>query len=334
MHALAPQFKDALSLIEIHPDRRKIAIAAHTEIRELLETDTQLCEWGVDTILIGSYARHTGIRPGKDVDVFTKLAELSVEDIDPRTIFERVRDLLVDEYGDLAEPQNRSVKVSFDDEDFELSVDVVPAVRMGDRWAIPRHDTATWDDPEERWVETDPEKLSALTADRNKEPKVGSQGAYVPVVKLVRQARHHHRDKAKPGGFYFELMTYWAFERGEVSGSTFAEIFSSTLASIAEQLAAADDLVDPVLEGAYQPTPDANDRADAAGVVSRLAQEAKEALDTNDRCKAGALWRGIVGQNEQEWCFPVPEGCDEQGRALPVTAVGASRGTREPGGFA
>lgn len=334
MHALVPQFKDALSLIEIDEDRRQIAIDAHTEIRQLLEKDEQLCAWGVDTVLIGSYARHTAINPGKDVDVFSKLTKLSLDDIDPRTIFERVRKLLVDAYGDGAEPQQRSVKISFDEDDFEFSVDVVPAVRMGDRWAIPRHDTSTWDDPEERWVETDPEHLGDVTEERNKEPEIGSQGAYVPTVKLMRQARKHHRGKAKPGGFYFELMTYWAFEREEVSGSTFAEIFASALASVAAQLSSDEELVDPVLREAYKPAPDPRDRADAAAAFEALAAQAQEAIDTDDRCKAGALWRGILGKNEQEWCFPVPDGCDDRGRALPVTAVGTSRGSREPGGFA
>lgn len=295
---------------------------------------SRLGAWGVDTVLIGSYARHTAINPGKDVDVFTKLAKLRVDDVDPRTIFEHVRDLLVDSYGDRAEPQQRSVEISFDEDDFEFSVDVVSAVRMGDRWAIPRHDTSTWDDPDGRWVETDPEHLGDLTEERNKRSKVGSQGAYVPTVKLIRQTRRHHRGKARPGGFYFELITYWAFERGEVSGSTFAEIFASALASVAVQLSSDEELVDPVLGEAYKPAPEPSDRADAAVAFKALEAQAQEAIDTDDRCKAGALWRGILGQNEQEWCFPVPDGCDDQGRALPVTAVGTSRGSREPGGFA
>jgi tRNA nucleotidyltransferase (CCA-adding enzyme) len=47
-------------------------------------------------VLIGSYARHTAIWPGKDVDVFTKLTRLSVGATNPRTIFEHVRDILVE----------------------------------------------------------------------------------------------------------------------------------------------------------------------------------------------------------------------------------------------
>lgn len=334
MHTLADHFNAALALIEIGKERRDYAISAHTEIRKLLEGDATLVGWGGDTVLIGSYARETGIYPGKDVDVFIKLAKLSIDDTDPRTIYDATRRVLADQYGQRAEPQNRSIKVNFDQGGFEFSADVVPAVRMGDRWAIPRRDTAVWDDPEERWVETDPEHLGTLTKQQNKRLKVGTQGAYIPAVKLVRQTRHHHRDKAKPGGFYYELMTYWAFERGEVAGSSFAEIFAAALNSIAGQLASGDPLIDPVLEQDYRPAPDPADKAAAATALGDLAAKAREAVTTDDRCKAGALWRQILGKNEQGWCFPVPEGCDEYGRALPVTAVGASRGSREGGGFA
>jgi tRNA nucleotidyltransferase (CCA-adding enzyme) len=78
MHALAAQFRSALQAIEIKDERRDHAIAAHTEIRTYLEADSTLRDWGVETVLIGSYARHTAIWPGKDVDVFTKLTRLSV----------------------------------------------------------------------------------------------------------------------------------------------------------------------------------------------------------------------------------------------------------------
>jgi len=334
MHALVEQFNAALKLINIGDDRRQHAIDAHTEMRKLLEGDEQLCEWGVDTILIGSYARHTGVYPGKDVDVFTKLTQLTSDDVNPVTIYEHVRDLLVETYGDRAKPQARSVTVDFERDGFEFSVDAVPAVRMGDRWAIPRHDTDLWDDPEERWVETDPETLKALTEERNTDLSVNGQGAYVPVVKLVRQARRHHRDKAKPGGFYFELMTYWAFERGEVAGGTFAEILADTLTSIAAQLDSGTNLVDPVLERDYMPLPDPADRSAAAETFAVLAAKARDAMNEASRCRAAALWREILGENEQGWCFPVPDGCDEQGRTLSVTGVSSSRGSREPGGFA
>lgn len=333
-YPLADQFDGALALINIDDDRRRFAAEAHTQIRTHLESDSLLCSWGVDTTLIGSYARRTGIYPGKDVDVFTKLTKLSTLTVEPRAIYEATRNILVAKYGDRAKPQPRSVKVEFNFDSFEFAVDVVPAVHLDDRWALPRRDTTTWRDPDERWVETDPEHLGTLTKKQNERLKVDGQGAYVPTVKLVRQARKHHRDKSKPGGFYFELMTYWAFERGEVAGTTFAEILSDALSSIASQLDSGAPLQDPVLGRDYRPTPEPQDRADSAAVFRELARKAREARAESSRCRAAVLWREILGRNEQGHCFPLPPGCDEHGRELPVTAAGASRVSREPGGFA
>jgi hypothetical protein len=141
--------------------------------------------------------------------------------------------------------------------DDEFGVDVVPAVRMGSRWAIPRHDRELWKSPDagERWREADPEKLTELSAKLNEKVKVDGQGAYVPVVKLVRQTRRHHRGDEKPGGFYFELMTYWTF-MADLNGDSFAELFAATLRSLATQLASSTPLTDPALDKPYKPEPD------------------------------------------------------------------------------
>ena len=46
MANLRSQFEQALTNIEINGQKRKRAIDAHTEIRELLQQDEQLKEWG------------------------------------------------------------------------------------------------------------------------------------------------------------------------------------------------------------------------------------------------------------------------------------------------
>jgi hypothetical protein len=331
---LSDQFDGALGRLELG-DKRKRVITAHTEIRELLESDEKLCAWGVDTVLIGSYARGTTIYPGKDVDVFTKLTKLDTASIDPKTVFEAVRDVLVREYGERAEPQERSIKVTVpidDEEDFH--VDVVPAVRHDRHWAIPRHDTSLWisADVSQRWVETDPEKLTELTGKQNETPNVAGRGVYVPTVKLVRQIRRHHRGKAKPGGFYFELMTYWAFDAG-IDGDSFAEILANALVEIAAQLNSGQPLIDPALMEPYRPEPDATDRMNAAALFTGLAQDAQHAL-TLDKCEAAVIWRKILGEIDDFGpIFEIPPGCDAQGRKLPAFAVGA-RGSEEASRFA
>lgn len=333
METLPEQFEKARVHIEISDAKRTRAIAAHSEIRACLETDSQLQTWGVDTILIGSYARRTAIHPGKDVDVLVKLTGLDVS-ASPEQVFGTVSDLLAAKYGDRAEPQRRSIKVTFDMANHEFAVDVVPAVPTSEHWAIPQRERDLWlaDDPSARWVETDPERLGELTTELNGKLKIGSRGAFVPTVKLMRQTRRHHLADAKPGGLYFELLTYWAFDRG-VEGGSYAEVLAAALESVSAQLADGSALVDPVLDKPFDPAPAPAERAAAAQLYSQLSEKAARALNV-PRCRAAVLWREILGENERGQCFPLPEGCDEEGREIsPITAV-ASMGSREPSGFA
>src|SRR2546427_562224 len=69
---LSEQFRGALTRVGIEP---KGAMAAHAEGGVHLEADPNLRSWGVDTILIGSYARKVSIYPCQDVDVFVKLPD-------------------------------------------------------------------------------------------------------------------------------------------------------------------------------------------------------------------------------------------------------------------
>ncbi|MET0558424.1 MAG: nucleotidyltransferase [Solirubrobacterales bacterium] len=333
METLSSQFSQAISNITVNGGRRGHAIAAHSEIRALLETNPLLRGFGVDTVLIGSYGRRTGIYPGKDVDVFVKLTELDTAS-EPSRVFEAVHAPLLAHFGEgRVTPQARSVKVSYDVKGHEFSVDAVPAVRFNGRWAIPTHDRDFWTKgPQERWVETDPELLTKLTEARNKVPLVEGDGAYVPTVKFVRQIRSHHLGDAKPGGFYFELACYWAFERGEVSGSSYAEILATSLRSIARQLASGGVLTDPVLGRPFAPAPGLGDLQSAATAFAALASQAEAALQA-ERCPAAAIWQRLLGANSRGNCFPLPSGCDESGRAITrVTPVGA-QGAGAAGGF-
>ena len=60
MPNLRKQFEQALTNIEVNGQKRKRAIDAHTEIRELLQQDKQLRDWGIEPLLIGSF------RPGSE----------------------------------------------------------------------------------------------------------------------------------------------------------------------------------------------------------------------------------------------------------------------------
>ena len=117
MEILGDQFENAVSNASISGEKRQRAIAAHTEVRGLLEADSGLEEWGIDTILIGSYARETGRYPGKDVDVFLRFKALSTFS-NPTTIYDRVARVLIAHYGLVEQGgrvtlQARSVKIDF-----------------------------------------------------------------------------------------------------------------------------------------------------------------------------------------------------------------------------
>ena len=163
MANLRNQFEQALTNIEINGQKRKRAIDAHTEIRELLQQDEQLKKWGVEPLLIGSYGRDVGIYPGKDVDVFLRFTRLDTSAA-PRKVFDAVWRVIVRKYGQYgqnggrAQQQARSVKVLFPDRGRisggDFSVDAVPAVRRGDLWAIPTKDQNRWVEGQGRWVTT------------------------------------------------------------------------------------------------------------------------------------------------------------------------------------
>lgn len=330
METLASQFSQAITNITVNGAKRERAIKAHTEIRVLLETNPHLLSLGVDTVLIGSYARKTGIYPGKDVDVFVKLTRLDVG-ADPAEVFEAVCAVLRDHYGDRVEVQHRSIKITFDHQGDEFSVDAVPAVRFGERWALPSHDRDLWQNRDKRWIETDPERLGELTSAQNRQPTIAGNGAYVPTVKLIRQIRSHHRGDAKPGGFYFELASFWAFDQG-VTGSSHAEILASTLRSIAGQLNSGIALIDPVLGRSYEPVPSQVDLSSAALTFNELASQAEAAL-TMEACPAAAIWRRVLGTNSRGHCFPLPAGCDESGRAITKVTPVVAQGASAAGGF-
>lgn len=329
MDPLPDQFSSALTRIEIKGAQIEAAKNAHEELRDVLESDTQLRDWGIDTVLIGSYARRTGIHPGNDVDVFSKMTALDTS-VAPHLVYDAIRRVLTSHYGDRVTPRGRSLKVDFGAKGF--SVDAVPAVRADDKWAIPSKDSTTWAAPgAEAWVLTDPERLTDLTQARNEAPTVSGQGAYVPTVKLARQVRSHHLGDSRPRGLYIELACYWGFEGG-TGAETFAECLRGTLGYIADHLRGEEALLDPALGTPFSPAPTTAERSAAAETFELLADSASRAL-TADRCPAAVLWREILGRNDRGPVFPLPEGCDETGAEIKgITAI-SSRGSDEARGF-
>lgn len=346
MATLRSQFADALTNIEVNGDKRVHAIEAHTEIRDLLAADEQLRDWGINTRLIGSYSRQTARYPGKDVDVFVRLDSLDTDAM-PRTVYERVQAVLVDEYGLRSEggratPQARSVKIDFpdpddDDETKAFGVDAVPAVRDGDRWAIPTKDRNRWTDRTGRWVTTDPERfgdLSSTLSTAAQSAAVAGRNAYKPIVKLMRQARHVHLGDDRPGGLYVEFAVYDVWKFGAITGDEWDPLFAKTLRAVGNRFRQAPylPLVDPGLDTPVDPGLDDAMWASAASVFLGLADLADEAVAA-EKCAAATKWREILGQNERGQVFPLPPGCDAAGFPIASLAAISGLGTNEARSF-
>ena len=342
MPNLRNQFEKALTNIEINGQKRKRAIDAHTEIRELLQQDEQLKEWGVEPLLIGSYGRDVGIYPGKDVDVFLRFTKLDTR-AEPRAVFDAVWRVIVRKYGQYgqgggrAQQQARSVKVLFPDRDRisggDFSVDAVPAVRRGDLWAIPTKDQNRWIEGEGRWVTTGAVRFGELSTDLNQSastPKVGDRPAYKPIVKLVRQIRETHLGDKRPGGLYLEFVTFEAWRSGLVAGSEWDVLLARTLQCIADRFrrAGVSPLLDPVLGNPVDPPLSAGQVEQAAAIFGRLAAAANRALSMNDT-DAATEWRKILGGNDR--ANPVlpypPNSGGGVGSTVTAAGVGAVSGT-------
>ena len=236
--------------------------------------------------------------------MFCQLPEVDAAKSSRKVLSEAVR-VLTDEYGARVEPQDRSVKVQFPS--FDMHVDVVPARPLGDDWEIPDHSERT-----AGWQKTNPLELAALTTTMNNE----NSQLYVPVVKLIRQTRRANLDK-RPGGLYFEILAYHAFATG--CAGSLPERYVDAVSSIADQLeavVAGGGLEDPSMEGELiDVRATALQMSTAARVFRSLAARVQAALDTSDDCRAAADFRAILGKrsDDDEWVFPLPEYCNENG---------------------
>jgi hypothetical protein len=315
-------FRQALHNVQPAEDEKNAA-DAHEQVSDALNADPELRELGVDPVLIGSYAREVSIKRVKDVDVFGRLANADAT-LGPGGILDQFARVLVAEFGeDRVERQHRSIKTDFPD--FDLCVDAVPARPYEDHWEIPTR-------PKERarWVETNPTRLNELTTQANKDFTLNGSGIYVPTVKLVRQTRRTWLGD-QPGGFYFEIMTYWAFENEQPSKTSVAGYLTFALETIAAMLpgVATDGLDDPTLADKKISTKATGADFETAVVrIAEAAQLARAALDEPDECKAAVMWRELLGKTtEGDQVFPLPEYCNADGsrRSYAGVTVGATR---------
>lgn len=350
MEILKAEFAQAVRNVTIRDEKQERAIAAHTEVREVLEADAELRAWGINAILIGSYGRLTARYPGKDVDVFLRFTELSVRN-SPQKIYDAVERVLVATYGlkdsgpgGRVTQQPRSLKIDFPDPDepggdSSFSVDAVPAVPWQEHWGIPNRDRDEWNkEQEKRWVKTNPIKFAEDTAALSTapwSPMVDGSNAYRPAVRLLRQVRHVHLGDQRPGGLFVEVAAFHVWRNRLVSGTSWAELLTGTLEQVANMFAvcAQEGLCDPVFGTPMAPALDPGQWQLAAQVFTQNGDLARQALEA-EPCWSAKVWRDILGINERGQVLPLPDGCDASGFPLgAITAVSAV-GSNQPRGFA
>lgn len=313
MAHLKQQFMDALGSIEPGDDKTN-APEAHRLVRDALEADAKLTEYGVSPVLIGSYKRNVSIKRIKDVDVFVRLPDMP-SDVTSKDILDKFFTVLHAEFGADSDGhrrtkrQDRSLQVSFPE--YDLYVDAVPA--------RPHWDGETWEIPqkgdENEWVRTNPEGLTSLSSEMN----AIHDGYYVPTVKLLRQTRRAQLGKKKPGGFFFELATYQAFASGAVSGNDQAEYYVSALAEVSKII---ENFVtygigvnDPTLPGETIHIRATDEELEAARTrFADAATAADDALAEEAEGKAALAFQKLLGKNgNDEMVFPMPPGFNEDG---------------------
>lgn len=314
-------FRGALSNIQPATDEKNAA-KAHAEVSKVLTKDDKLKALGIDPVLIGSYAREVSIRRVKDVDVFGRLTAAD-DTLAPGRAMDLFETTLLAEYDDdRVERQHRSFQIDFPE--YDLSVDTVPARPHGDHWEIPNR-------PNERarWIETNPTTLNDLTTSANKTFTLNGSGIYVPMVKLLRQVRRTWLDD-QPGGFFFEILTYWAFQHQRPNESSHAAYLAVILKAVADMLpdVATDGLQDPTLPGKTISTKaTSSDFRAATKKITEAADLARRALAEEDDCKAAVQWRDLLGKTtDGEHVFPLPAYCNADG-----SRQAASSSVRGPG---
>lgn len=382
---LTVEFRGLQSQIDLEI-RRRIVIAAHTEVRDILSQSSRLSAMQLDARLVGSYARRVAIWPGKDVDILGLVAEPDTDDPgvlhgvfgDALEAYEsqgrlraQPRSWLIDFGGDRlpgqaavlkaarelhwTQTEVKDVEAAIGGGAFPFTVDVVPARPAGENYEIPqvalvRDDGRIVIDEQRRiakqmtgeWLETNPLALNDETTKRNGELLIGGRGAFVPLVKHLRQIRTAHLSGVKPSSLLYEFALHEGVTSGRVAGDSWADLTKAAIDYVWERLTEldSDPVLDPVLREPYSPSPSAGDLATAVGKWREIARRANTAVIARDRCTAANAWQFVFGKSERTSplpVFPTPPGCTGTGNPYGAAAGGvganAAREGREERGF-
>lgn len=246
-----------------------------------------------DDFLTGSYARHTKTKPLKDVDIFFCLGpdDRHWRDKRPIEVLRKFESVLAKEFGDdETELGRRCVTVEFDkknptadDEGKVLSVDAVPAIKVGSDYEIP-------DRILDRWIKTNPKSHADAAMAKNK----ALDQKWKPLVKMLKRWNRSAGKPIKPA-FLIEVMAIDLIQAPLTSYSEEVQRFFA-----AARTAIAQEWPDPA--GLGPPVSDQMDAAQQGIAVAALRDAEVRAsrarrLDANGNTSGAlALWGEIMGK--------------------------------------
>jgi SMODS domain-containing protein len=338
---IAERFDIFLGSLEPDDVRAKKAEQIPTLIREELMRSPRLRldARGPQTLLVGSYKRHTAINEIKDVDIAVIVAP-DYSNSPPAVVMKDLKEALDASRGRRRlgqldqRSQRRSIRCELPEDNFV--VDVVPVVApAGDP-----HGALLIPDREWRsWVET----RSIGYVKRFSDLNASSGRRLVPLVKLMkawRAAQRIERVEAKP--FWIEALVVALVEEGKIAiADPWAEVMRSTFDALYQRCLPLKNRGSgtPTVRDPMLPTHNVAHNWTRNGflrffkkleVSRRAAEEAVSAQDTT----AARYWRGIFGAefapSRWDWILPAAEATTAGaiGTAILLVAIDLFRESR------
>jgi hypothetical protein len=211
----------------------------------------------------------------------------------------------------LAWTRNHSVKCWLDDPEDEdaFTVDVTPALRIGpEKLLIPEKDSS-------KWVETAPEYLIRVVAERHEEYRRIVDRSFVGLIRVIKRWGADKDTDMK--GLLLEVLALNHLPV-DTRPKALARFFSAATNAVLLPV------VDPAgLCGEIQPDLDRQVASEHFARAAEAAWRAVEAQEAGETDRAACLWREVFGD-----IFPAPTGgCDNVNGKTPVGAgAGAAAG--------
>lgn len=204
-------FQTFKSELELPDQKQKLAASAQQELRSRIANHLYV----PDSVLVGSYSRHTKIDPLNDIDILlirnSQRVGLTTDGsgLSPAHALSEVVTAVRQAYPRTAtiETQSRSVNVQLPDLSFGF--DIVPAwLRYPDGYWIP-------DTQFGGWIPTNPDAHARLMTDAN----VHCDGKLKPLIKMVKHWSRNNFDLIR--SFHLELICAHIFSREKLTSFSF-----------------------------------------------------------------------------------------------------------------